>query len=118
MSKSINQLGLFHLFKVLNIHIYSATDKEVRNACQLILDAQSLSVEDNACLTDVMLRSPRQADIVLYPASATKLIEMGYLVRIVVAFNVDCLACTPAGADLYRLVRHMDLNSSETTVIT
>src|ERR1700733_7617515 len=96
---------LKNLFAVMDVDIESSTVEEIKEACDFIIQVQSLSKKDKEGLIMVYQEGPLFFEDMSKGKGRFSLLVDGFLTNVVVKGEEGLIACTLKGALAYNLLQ-------------
>jgi hypothetical protein len=96
---------LSKLFEALHVSLELSTLEEVVRACKLIMEVECMGSASRDVLQATYTHGPLFDGDLPSKLGRDKLVELGYVVRVVVKGEEGLNACTYTGADAYRLIK-------------
>lgn len=96
---------LRQLLETLHESIELSTAEEIKSACELIIEAQEMNSAERDCINASYENGPLFDGDVPSKTGRDRLLDKGYMVRVVVKGEDGYNACTLKGAWAYRLLK-------------
>lgn len=100
-------VGLKYLLDALHESIDTSTPAELREACRLIVEVQSMSGGEIDCIYAAHKRGPLFDGDIPCPSSRNRLIASGFMAKIVVRGEDGQNACTQKGHWAFKILQSM-----------
>lgn len=95
---------LKELLDVLHESTELSSEKELKSACELIIDVQAMGSDERDCIRCSYHQGPLFDGDVPSKSGRDRLLEKGYMAKVVVNGEDGYNACTHKGAWAYRLL--------------
>ena len=92
------------LLDTLHESLYTSTADEIKKACSLIIDVQGMDSDARDCIRASYRSGPLEDGDVPSKIARDKLVDSGYMAKVVVKGEDGYNACTYKGARAYRLL--------------
>ena len=92
------------LLGALNHNLYMASADEIKRSCALVIDVQEMDSAARDCIRAAYRSGPLEDGDVPSKIARDKLVESGYMAKVVVNGEDGYNACTHKGAWAYRLL--------------
>ena len=95
---------LKYLLDTLHESLYTSTADEIKKACSLIIAVQEMDTDARECIRASYKFGPLEDGDIPSVIARDKLVDSGYMARVVVEGHDGYNACTHSGAWAYRLL--------------
>ena len=92
------------LLDTLHESLYTSTADEIKRACALIIEVQAMDSDSRDCIRVAYRSGPLEDGDVPSKIARDKLVDSGYMAKVVVKGEDGYNACTHKGALAYRLL--------------
>jgi len=101
----MNMATLQQMLDALHVSTDLCSAKEIKGACELIIEVQAMDKAERDCISVSYKQGPLFDGDVPSKSGRDRLLEKGYMAKVVVTCEDGYNACTHKGAWAYRLIQ-------------